>query len=115
MGLKRDSPKEAAQKEEIMGNTVSLHYIETRVDDPFTCDTFAVEDSGFGVGEFTYVHEAEEYLLPEGYTVGETKYGLKGVFDAQDMYCELYAVGKTPALSSAAGIVYLKKAPPASE
>lgn len=50
---------------------VRLQFIETRKDDPFTRDTFAIEGSDFTVGEFTYVHEAEEYDLPEGYLVGK--------------------------------------------
>lgn len=92
---------------------VKLHFIETRKDDPFTQDTFALADSDFCVGEWTHVQEAEEYVLPEGYTVGETKFGLEGIFDNKGMYCELYAKGKTPALVSALGVEYLKKAHPA--
>lgn len=91
---------------------VRLHFIETAVEDMFTRDTFAIEGEEPTVGEFTYVHDAEEYLLPEGYTVGYTKFDEKGIFDPEDMYCDIFAQGKTPVIVSAQGIKYLKKAHP---
>lgn len=89
---------------------VKLYFIETRKGDLFTRDTFSLDE--FSEGQFTYAHDAKEYELPDGYSVDYTQFGLKGIFDPRNMYCELFAEGQTPVLVSGHGIQYLKKSDP---
>ena len=71
-------------------------------------NSFSLADADLQVGQFTHVHEEKEYVLPTGYTLGETVGGEKGIFDKKGMFCSLSAMGRTPVLTSSEGIIYLK-------
>lgn len=90
-------------------NTVKLHWIQTLINDPFTKDTYAIENSDFYTVENSHVHEAEEYILPEGYTIGETVAGEIAIFDNNNKYCELDRFRNSPRLSSSSRVVLLEK------
>lgn len=92
--------------------TVKLCWIQTRVNDPFTKDTYAIADSNFNTTEFSYVHDPEDYALPTGYRVGETNAGEIAIYDPKNNYCDLDRNNKHPRLISSAGVVYLKKSLP---
>ncbi|PZM63724.1 hypothetical protein [Paenibacillus dendritiformis] len=89
--------------------TVKLHLVQTPANDPFTRDTFVLSESGFNTTEFSYVNEVEEYILPEGYSIGKTEGGENAIFDDKYNYCILDRYNKCPRLSSASGVVFLRK------
>ena len=69
----------------------------------------AEQGEGFSLepwGEDTEYYEGEddggkEYLLPDGYTLSETKYGERAIFDSDMSYCHIlvHSCGR-PQLSS---------------
>lgn len=90
-------------------NTVKLQWIQTQKNDPFTRDTYAIADSNFKITDFSFANDPEDYILPEGYTTGETVSGEVAVFDNKNNYCVLDRHINHPRLSSSVGVVYLKK------
>ncbi|PAD72433.1 hypothetical protein [Paenibacillus campinasensis] len=90
--------------------TIKLQFVETQKNDRMTKDTYVIADSDYSVTEFSFVHDAVEYVLPEGYSVGETVTGEIAIFDHKNEHCELDAYGVTPRLSSITGQVLLSKA-----
>lgn len=90
--------------------TIKLQFVETQKNDPMTKDTFVIADSDYSVSQFSFVHDVEDYVLPEGYSVGKTVTGEVAIFDHKNEHCELDAYGKTPRLSSITGQVLLSKA-----
>ncbi|MEK5167195.1 hypothetical protein NYE69_33475 [Paenibacillus sp. FSL R5-0527] len=90
--------------------TIKLQFVESQKNDLMTKDTYVIADSDYSVTEFSFVHDPVEYVLPEGYSVGETVTGDAAIFDHKNEHCELDAFGKTPRLSSVTGQVLLSKA-----
>lgn len=81
-------------------NTVKISLIETPKNDPFTRDTFQIEDNIWNVGEFSFVHDAVEYVLPKGYSVCESGSGDLCIYDEHDGYCAIEKKGSHPVLYS---------------
>lgn len=89
--------------------TVKLHWIESQKNDLMTKDTYAIAGSKFNVTQNSFLHDAEEYILPNGYDVFELKDGDIGIFDERDMYCEIDRYHRQPILVSSTRIISLQK------